>query len=101
MAALDPEPFELIRSLQESMALEHSSVPSILVSASGTATGGRVVHHLRRLLPDPRNTVVVVGFAAGGTRARDLVDGARVLKMYGTYVPVHATSVCRGSRAPL
>ncbi|KIQ67189.1 beta-lactamase [Kitasatospora griseola] len=92
-SALDPEPFSLIRSLQESMALEHSSVPSVLVSASGMATGGRVVHHLRRLLPDPRNTVIVVGFAAVGTRARDLVDGARVLKMHGTYIPVRAEVV--------
>ncbi|MFD9128513.1 MBL fold metallo-hydrolase RNA specificity domain-containing protein [Kitasatospora sp. NPDC059571] len=92
-AALDPEPFLPIHSLQESLALEHSTVPSVLVSASGMATGGRVVHHLRRLLPDPRNTVIVVGFAAEGTRARDLVDGARTLKMYGTYVPVRAEIV--------
>ncbi|MCX4744743.1 MBL fold metallo-hydrolase [Kitasatospora sp. NBC_01287] len=92
-AALDPEPFTLIHSLQESLALERSSVPCVLVSASGMATGGRVVHHLRRLLPDPRNTVVVVGFAAQGTRARDLVNGARVLKMYGGYVPVRAEVV--------
>lgn len=54
------------------------------------ATGGRVLHHLERLLPDPRNTVMVVGFAALGTRARDLVDGAKVLKMFGEYVPVRA-----------
>ncbi|MGK4585321.1 MBL fold metallo-hydrolase RNA specificity domain-containing protein [Kitasatospora sp. HPMI-4] len=91
--ALDPEPFSPIHSLRESLALEHSEVPSVLVSASGMATGGRVVHHLRRLLPDPRNTVVIVGFAAEGTRARDLVDGARVLKMYGTYSPVRAEVV--------
>lgn len=57
------------------------------------ATGGRAVHHLRRLLPDARNTVIVVGFAAEGTRARNLVDGARVLKMYGTYVPVRYVPV--------
>jgi metallo-beta-lactamase family protein len=91
--ALGPEPFQLIHSLQESLALERSAVPCVLVSASGMATGGRVVHHLRRLLPDPRNTVVVVGYAAEGTRARQLVDGARVLKMYGTYVPVRAEVV--------
>lgn len=54
------------------------------------ATGGRVLHHLHRLLPDPRNSVVIVGFAAAGTRARDLVDGARALKMFGEYVPVRA-----------
>ncbi|WP_425558657.1 MBL fold metallo-hydrolase RNA specificity domain-containing protein [Kitasatospora albolonga] len=91
--ALSPEPFTLIRSLQESLALADSDAPSVLVSASGMATGGRVVHHLGRLLPDPRNTVIVVGYAAAGTRARDLVDGARVLKMYGGYVPVRAEVV--------
>ncbi|MFD7643395.1 MBL fold metallo-hydrolase RNA specificity domain-containing protein [Kitasatospora sp. NPDC059795] len=92
-AAISPEPFRAVRSLPESLELEHSSVPSILVSASGMATGGRVVHHLHRLLPDPRNTVIVVGYAAVGTRARDLVDGTRVLKMYGGYVPVRAEVV--------
>lgn len=54
------------------------------------ATGGRVLHHLHRLLPNPRNAVVIVGFAAAGTRARDLVDGAHTLKMFGDYVPVRA-----------
>lgn len=54
------------------------------------ATGGRVLHHPRRVLPDARNAVVIVGFAAEGTRARDLVDGARTLKMFGQYVPVRA-----------
>ncbi|WP_324787742.1 MBL fold metallo-hydrolase [Streptomyces sp. H51] len=79
-----------MRSLQESIDLGHVSGPSVIVSASGMATGGRVLHHLRRLLPDARNAVVVVGFAAQGTRARDLVDGAKVLKMFGEYVPVRA-----------
>ncbi|MFF2625482.1 MBL fold metallo-hydrolase RNA specificity domain-containing protein [Kitasatospora griseola] len=92
-AAISPEPFRPVRSPAESRQLEQSHLPSILVSASGMATGGRVVHHLHRLLPDPRNTVVVVGYAAAGTRARDLVDGARVLKMYGGYVPVRAEVV--------
>ncbi|MCZ4102150.1 MULTISPECIES: MBL fold metallo-hydrolase RNA specificity domain-containing protein [Streptomyces] len=54
------------------------------------ATGGRVLHHLHRLLPDPRNAVVIVGFAAAGTRARDLVDGVPALKMFGEYIPVRA-----------
>jgi len=51
--------------------------PSLIVSASGMATGGRVLHHLRNLLPDRRNMVLIVGFAAEGTRARDLAEGAR------------------------
>ena len=59
----------------------------MIVSASGMATGGRVERHMRRLLSDPRNTVIVIGFAAQGTRARDLVEGARVLKVDGTSVP--------------
>ncbi|MFD5432972.1 MBL fold metallo-hydrolase RNA specificity domain-containing protein [Kitasatospora sp. NPDC127067] len=91
--ALDPEPFTLIHSLQDSLALDRAHGPAVIVSASGMATGGRVVHHLLRLLPDARNTAVVVGYAAAGTRARDLVDGARALKMYGTYVPVRAEVV--------
>ncbi|MFJ9608407.1 MBL fold metallo-hydrolase RNA specificity domain-containing protein [Kitasatospora sp. NPDC101176] len=92
-SALDPQPFTLIRSLQESLGLQHAHGPAVIVSASGMATGGRVVHHLARMLPDARNTVVVVGYAAAGTRARDLVDGSRALKMYGTYVPVRAEVV--------
>jgi metallo-beta-lactamase family protein len=89
-AAISPDPFLAVRSLQESIDISRSAVPSVIVSASGMATGGRVLHHLSRLLPDPRNTVVVVGFAAQGTRARDLVDGAKALKMFGEYVPVRA-----------
>ena len=89
-AALSPEPFLMARSIQESVEIGESGGPAVIVSASGMATGGRVLHHLRRLLPDPRNAVVVVGFAARGTRARDLVDGAKALKMFGEYVPVRA-----------
>ncbi|MEV0189603.1 MBL fold metallo-hydrolase [Kitasatospora purpeofusca] len=92
-AAIGPEPFTLVHSLQDSLALDRARGPAVIVSASGMAAGGRVVHHLRHLLPDPRNTVVVVGYAAQGTRARDLVDGARTLKMYGEYVPVRAEVV--------
>ena len=75
------------------MTVDNPAVPSIVVSASGMATGGRVLHHPRHLLPDPRNTVIVAGYAAEGTRARQLLDGARSLKMFGTYVPVRAEVV--------
>ncbi|MGR3867478.1 MBL fold metallo-hydrolase RNA specificity domain-containing protein [Streptomyces graminifolii] len=87
---LSPEPFLAARTVQESIGIADSTGPAVIVSASGMATGGRVLHHLERLLPDPRNTVMVVGFAARGTRARDLVDGAKALKMFGEYVPVRA-----------
>ncbi|MFE0646996.1 MBL fold metallo-hydrolase RNA specificity domain-containing protein [Streptomyces sp. NPDC059534] len=89
-AALSPEPFQAARTVQESIDINSAPGPAVVVSSAGMATGGRVLHHLHRLLPDPRNAVVVVGFAAAGTRARDLVDGARVLKMFGEYVPVRA-----------
>ena len=59
----------------------------------GMATGGRVVHHSRSQLPDPRNTVILVGYQAVGTRGRDLRDGARHLKMHGRYVPVRCDVV--------
>jgi len=91
--ALDASGFSTAPTLEESAVIERSAAPSVIVSASGMATGGRVLHHLRRLLPDPRNTVAVVGFAPQGTRARDLIDGARTLKMLGAYVPVRAEVV--------
>jgi metallo-beta-lactamase family protein len=73
--------------------LNEPAYPCIIVSASGMATGGRVVHHLRHQLPDPRNTVVLTGFQAVGTRGRQLLEGARQVKIYGRYVPVHAEVV--------
>ncbi|MET8172247.1 MBL fold metallo-hydrolase [Streptomyces clavifer] len=89
-SALSPEPFLAARTVQESIDINSVGGPAVIVSSAGMATGGRVVHHLHRLLPDPRNAVAVVGFAAGGTRARDLVDGARTLKMFGEHIAVRA-----------
>ncbi len=88
--ALDPGDLREARRPAESMAINDPGYPCIIVSASGMASGGRVVHHLKHLLPDPRNAVVLVGFQAAGTRGRALLDGARTLKMHGTYVPVRA-----------
>ncbi|MBO0845473.1 MAG: MBL fold metallo-hydrolase [Nocardioides sp.] len=82
-----------VREAAESMSLNSPSVPCILVSASGMASGGRVVHHLRHQLPDPRNTVVLTGYQAEGTRGRQLANGARTVKMHGRYVPVRADIV--------
>jgi len=78
---------------QESRALDPPPQPSVVISASGMATGGRVVHHLKQLLPDRRNAVVLVGYQAEGTRGRDLTEGARQLKMHGHYVAVRAEVV--------
>lgn len=76
-----------------SIRLNQPEEPSIVVSASGMATGGRVVHHLSHQLPDPRNCVVLTGYQAIGTRGRQLQDGARQVKMHGHYVPVRAEVV--------
>jgi metallo-beta-lactamase family protein len=82
--------FTPINSAQESKALVETDRPGIIVASSGMATGGRVVHHLFAGLPDPRSTVLFVGFQAAGTRGRQLVDGAQHVKMFGQHVPVHA-----------
>lgn len=77
-------------TVEDSKALNELTAPAIIVSASGMAAGGRVLHHLARLLPDHRNSVVLCGFQAAGTRGRSLADGARSVKMLGRYIPVRA-----------
>lgn len=89
----DPGDLHEARTSEESKRLNAPRWPCIIVSASGMATGGRVLHHLAHLLPDPRNTVLLVGFQAVGTRGRDLAEGARQVKMHGRYVPVRAEVV--------
>lgn len=79
-----------VASPQQSKELTASRTPVIVVSSSGMATGGRVLHHLRNVLPDAKNTVLFVGFQAAGTRGRALVEGARELKIHGQWVPVNA-----------
>ena len=88
--ALDPGQLTELRTVAESMTANRPARPSIIISSSGMATGGRVLHHLEHLLPDQRNSVLIVGFAAEGTRARDLAEGARSIKMHGNYVQVRA-----------
>ena len=80
-----------VSSAQQSIELVASSKPSIVIASSGMATGGRVLYHLRALLPSPKNTVLFVGFQAVGTRGRALVDGAGSVKIKGHEVPVLAT----------
>ncbi len=83
--------FKVVQTVEESKQLTASKVPAVVVSSSGMATGGRVLHHLARALPDERNTVLFVGFQSAGTRGRDLVDGAREVRIHGQVVPVNAT----------
>jgi metallo-beta-lactamase family protein len=82
-----------IKTVEESMRLNSMSGPMIIISASGMAAGGRVLHHLKRRLPDRRNTVILAGFQAAGTRGRSLLDGAKMVKMLGDYVAVAAEIV--------
>ena len=85
-----PRRFHLSQSVDESKRLNETAGPGIIVAGSGMATGGRILHHLKRLLPDPRTTVLFVGYQAAGTRGRLLRDGAREIRMLGVTVPVEA-----------
>jgi metallo-beta-lactamase family protein len=80
----------IVASPQQSMDLVASRAPAIVISSSGMATGGRVLHHLAATLPDARNTVLFVGYQAAGTRGRSLCDGAKVVRIHGRDVPVAA-----------
>ena len=87
---LDPGELKEIRDPRESRALCEAPGPFIVISASGMATGGRVLHHLAERLPDPRNTILLVGYQVRGTRGHRLLSGERAVKMLGRYVPVRA-----------
>jgi metallo-beta-lactamase family protein len=84
------ERFKPIATAAESKQVTQSKTPSIIISASGMATGGRVLHHLKAALPDARNTVLFAGYQAAGTRGRQLVDGQKSVKIHGETIPVHA-----------
>ena len=79
-----------VQSVEESKALMINSMPKVIISASGMATGGRVLHHLKSYAPDARNTILFAGFQAGGTRGAIMTAGADTIKIHGEYVPVRA-----------
>lgn len=84
----------LVRTAEESRALDRIREPAIILAASGMATGGRVVHHLKVFATDARNTILFSGFQAGGTRGASLVAGASELRIHGENFPVRA-EVCQ------
>jgi len=82
--------FSLVQGRSGSKALDANSGPGIIISASGMATGGRVLHHLAHYLPDPATAVILVGYQAAGTRGRRLQDGEHEIKIHGQWIPVNA-----------
>jgi metallo-beta-lactamase family protein len=90
---LDMPRLEEVLDTEGSKALSRRGGPAVIIAGAGMASGGRVVHHLARLLPDRANSVVLVGFQAEGTRGRQLLEGATSVKIHGQYVKVHA-EVC-------
>jgi metallo-beta-lactamase family protein len=80
----------IVESVEESKRIDRMSVPRVIISASGMATGGRVVHHLKVMAPDPRNTILFAGYQAAGTRGATIVGGGKSVKIHGGYVPVRA-----------
>jgi metallo-beta-lactamase family protein len=82
--------YHVLRTVDESKRVNTLSGPLVIIAGSGMATGGRVLHHLKRRLPDHRNTVLLVGYQAEGTRGRALQDGAPAIKIHGEMIPVRA-----------
>ncbi|HTI39955.1 MAG TPA: MBL fold metallo-hydrolase [Vicinamibacterales bacterium] len=97
MCVFCTERFRVIRSVDESKQLTASRTPAIVISSSGMAEGGRVLHHLKAALPDARNTVIFTGYQGAGTRGRRLVDGEKQVKIHGEWVPVAARIELLGS----
>lgn len=84
---------QVVTSVEASKALNRRKGPMVIVSASGMATGGRVLHHLVAFAPDPRNAIVLCGFQAGGTRGAAIAAGASTVRIYGQDVPIRAEVV--------
>jgi metallo-beta-lactamase family protein len=82
--------FTFASTPEESKKINASHFPCIIISSSGMVTGGRILHHLAQRLPDPKNTVVFVGFQAPGTRGATIKSGARTVKIFGEEVPIRA-----------
>jgi len=87
---LRPRSLTAAASRDESRALNEREGARLIIAASGMMTGGRVLHHARRLLPNPKAVIVFVGYQAAGTRGRRIVDGEPEIKLLGEMIPVRA-----------
>jgi metallo-beta-lactamase family protein len=90
---LDAHNVNYMRTVDDSKKINDVKTPAIIVSASGMATGGRVLHHIARLAPDRKNAILLAGFQAEGTRGRNLEEGAKTLRIHGADIPVAAEVV--------
>lgn len=88
--ALFPPEVHFHSSVEESRRINGLGGGRIIISSSGMLSGGRVVHHLRRLLPDPKNLIALAGYQAPGTRGRALLQGARSVRIHGEDIPARA-----------
>lgn len=84
------EGVRFVETVEESKALNEMKGPMIIISASGMATGGRILHHLKAFAPDPKNSIVLTGFQAAGTRGEAIARGAPEIKIHGQMIPVNA-----------
>ena len=82
--------FIFAQTAEESKKINESNFPSIIISSSGMATGGRILHHLAQRLPDPKNLVLFIGFQAPGTRGAIIKGGAPEVKIFGQFIPIRA-----------
>lgn len=82
--------FNFAQTAEESKKINDSKYPCIIISSSGMVTGGRIQHHLAQRLPDPKNTVIFIGFQAPGTRGFTIKSGAPEVKIFGQMVPIRA-----------
>jgi metallo-beta-lactamase family protein len=94
---LPPEVYEGVRAManytpdaEQSMRISASTEPKIVISASGMATGGRILHHLKAFAPDARNTIMITGYQVPGTRGAAIANGERFVRIYGESVPINA-----------
>ncbi len=81
---------KIVNTAEDSRRLNTLDTPMVIVSASGMATGGRVLHHIERFATDAKNTILFAGFQAAGTRGAKMTEGATEIKIFGTYVPIRA-----------
>lgn len=84
---------EYVRTSEQSKSLTLKKEPMIIISASGMATGGRILHHLKALVSDPKNTILFIGYQAAGTRGQAMISGVDKIKIHGNYYPVRADVV--------